>query len=340
MCWGSDTFGKSTPPKDVQFRQISSGNTFSCGISLDGSLYCWGDDRQGQSSPPPGKYTLVSCGFEHACALRVPKDYEKKAGSTKEGEVVCWGNYADGRVNAPRNGIFKWVSAGGRHSCAVKRDGKMTCWGGDKHGQVRYPTEVYYKTVSCGHTHSCAIKANGDLVCWGGNAHGQTVVPKKKRFKAVSAGWSHTVRFDSTLHTLHPTLYTLHPTPYTLHSTLYILHFLYPAYCTLYSTPPYVRTQHPTPNHPTSALSTLHHRLTKVVFSSSVQSTPFATTSCAGGSREQIRKLASRQQRRPQACPLVRESGCRATSTCAGLFLLVPPKSKMSACAGLGALVH
>ncbi|MBK6848892.1 MAG: hypothetical protein IPG96_15620 [Proteobacteria bacterium] len=39
-CWGDNSNGEATPPP-LQFRSVSAGNGFSCGIKLDGRLACW-----------------------------------------------------------------------------------------------------------------------------------------------------------------------------------------------------------------------------------------------------------------------------------------------------------
>ena len=42
---------------------ISSGDSHTCGIRIDGSIECWGSDDYGQSSPPNGsEYTIYEYG--------------------------------------------------------------------------------------------------------------------------------------------------------------------------------------------------------------------------------------------------------------------------------------
>ena len=43
LCWGDDTHGQLSPPTGVKFRGIYSGDTYTCGIRLDGkAIVCWG----------------------------------------------------------------------------------------------------------------------------------------------------------------------------------------------------------------------------------------------------------------------------------------------------------
>jgi len=69
------------------------------------------------------------------------------------------------------------VSAGARHTCAVKCDGQLVCFGNDS-GQCNVPADLGpVVTVSAGEDHTCAVKCDGQLVCFGDNDYGQCNVP-------------------------------------------------------------------------------------------------------------------------------------------------------------------
>ena len=58
------------------------------------------------------------------------------------------------------------MTAGHRHTCAIRETGEIDCWGENEHGQ----TDAFsgsYRAVSAGQTHTCAVKDTGEMVCWG-----------------------------------------------------------------------------------------------------------------------------------------------------------------------------
>ncbi len=122
-CWGRDQFGQTTNPlPDVSYRDISAGGWLTCGVQSDSTLRCWGSTP----SPPTGIFFDVSAGRDFGCALR------SGASSTAE----CWGVLGPWRA-PPDNVSFAQISAGGRHTCAVRDDNfKVTCWGEDDEGQT------------------------------------------------------------------------------------------------------------------------------------------------------------------------------------------------------------
>jgi len=130
-------------------------------------------------------------------------------------------------LEAPK--IWKQVSVGNYHACAIGIDQSLWCWGSNIYGQVGSDTvsrngsesrplqigaETSWKSVSAGSYHSCAIKTNKTLWCWGYNANGQIglgysglpegaplQVGTAKTWSQVSAGGYHTCakKTDKTL---------------------------------------------------------------------------------------------------------------------------------------------
>ena len=92
------------------------------------------------------------------------------------------------------------VSAGIRHSCAIREDGAITCWGWNEYGQTDTPTGSF-SAVSAGADYTCAIAetfetavsnagASGEIECWGQNSFGQADAPTGN-FTAVATGGEH-----------------------------------------------------------------------------------------------------------------------------------------------------
>jgi alpha-tubulin suppressor-like RCC1 family protein len=182
---------------------VSGGGSHSCGIRHGGKLYCWGRDVEGEvgdgganenAITTPRRvgtfedWATVSAGGSHNCGVR------------RNGKLYCWGwdfygQIGDGDgttatpVSAPeRIGTFEdWatVSAGGQHTCGVRKNGKLYCWGSDSQGQVgdgdataataprRIGTFEDWANAAAGIAHTCGVRRNGKLYCWGSDNHGQ-----------------------------------------------------------------------------------------------------------------------------------------------------------------------
>jgi alpha-tubulin suppressor-like RCC1 family protein len=77
--------------------------------------------------------------------------------------------------------LFKQVSAGQGHTCAVSVDSLAYCWGGNLFGQlgdgtqtdrltpVRVATTLRFRGVSAGTDHTCGIAISNRAYCWGIN---------------------------------------------------------------------------------------------------------------------------------------------------------------------------
>jgi alpha-tubulin suppressor-like RCC1 family protein len=125
----------------------------------------------------------------------------------------------------PSTSRWRSVSAGGRHTCAVKTTGTLWCWGSNNNGElgvgitipeslvpVQESTDASdWATVSAGDLYTCAVKTTGTLWCWGYNFHGQlgdgtttdSFVPVQESSHAsdwatVAAGISHTCAVKTT----------------------------------------------------------------------------------------------------------------------------------------------
>jgi alpha-tubulin suppressor-like RCC1 family protein len=206
----------------LTFRQISGGRYHTCGITLAGIAWCWGnnqDKRLGVASPllsttPVQVSTVMSfasiaSGRVHTCGLGL------------SGLVACWGFNGEGEIGAfygpadsqtvgapPRyvsNQVFKALTVGGLHSCAIDIGDQLWCWGHNNYGQlgdgttnttknntfiidaagaridfggrpvaVISPAGVTgWKSVTAGYRHTCAIATNNNTYCWGDNTSGQ-----------------------------------------------------------------------------------------------------------------------------------------------------------------------
>ncbi|HEY0841010.1 MAG TPA: hypothetical protein VGD74_12545, partial [Vulgatibacter sp.] len=206
-CWGdngsdgrlgngshSGTYGTPTAVVgDHSFRQISVGEDFSCGLTIEGEAFCWGGNVGGtlgnggaSNSAVPVQvfgghvFVSLSAGGRHACGL------------TADGHAWCWGDgwmgggggsstkptHVDGRV-------FRAISCGADATCALDAEGDAYCWGNNDWGQlgngsfdpvslpVRVATSKAFASIVAGAYRACGLTADGEAHCWGNNTNGE-----------------------------------------------------------------------------------------------------------------------------------------------------------------------
>ena len=73
-CWGSNRFGKATPP-DGEFASVSAGGAHTCGVRTDGSVECWGSNGSGQATPSNAYFEFTDDGLQPSTVY----SYEERA---------------------------------------------------------------------------------------------------------------------------------------------------------------------------------------------------------------------------------------------------------------------
>jgi len=212
-CWGSGSGlgdGSPTPASrdrpiavagTLRFRQVSAGTDFTCAVALDRRAYCWGWNGYGQlgdgttawerlvPTPVAGglQFRQIDAGRLHACGVTYP-----------DNRVYCWGRnqygqLGDGTITdrgrpvAVLGGrVFRQVSTGYFHSCAVTTGNAAYCWGANFFGQVGDSTAVRrrqrpvlvsggrsFRQLDAGDTHTCGVSTGERAFCWGDGRGGQ-----------------------------------------------------------------------------------------------------------------------------------------------------------------------
>jgi len=160
---GEFTLRQPNGGPEVVFTQLAAGGNiyrpfgppytrFNCGVDAAGRAYCWGSDGSG---------TLGD-------GARFPN-----------------GNPAPQRVAGDR--LYRFVTTGYRHACALDEGGKAYCWGTGISGELGYgpppgdgvsatPTAVQgghtFRQIAAGAAHTCGVTTEGEVWCWGSNGHG------------------------------------------------------------------------------------------------------------------------------------------------------------------------
>ncbi len=200
-CWGINDkgevgdgtlIGPETPVPvagNHAWRQISTGNLFTCGITTSKVPYCWGSDFHGtlgegstrhhRLTPTPvagdHRFIQISAGEEHVCAV------------TGSHRVWCWGEGGTGAIGdgktfdrfIPRlvagGHTFDRVTAGGQFTCAEATTNETWCWGvipvghlGDRNlVPALVPGGFHFVQVDAGPGHVCGRTSDNVVRCWG-----------------------------------------------------------------------------------------------------------------------------------------------------------------------------
>ena len=212
--WGLNFYGhlgindtttiKSTPVTTsaggANWKQVSSGGTYTAAIKTDGTLWTWGRNNNGQlgdnttvnrSTPVTTfaggtNWKQVAGGYDHASAIKT------------DGTLWTWGSNSVGNLGVNDTNTrctpvttfaggtnWKQVSCG-QNTAAIKTDGTLWTWGQNGLGTLgvndttnrNTPVTTFaggtnWKQVSCGLEHTSAIKTDGTLWTWGYNTYGQ-----------------------------------------------------------------------------------------------------------------------------------------------------------------------
>ena len=110
-------------------------------------------------------------------------------GVKRDGSVACWGPNGFGQSTPPA-GEFASISAGDAHTCGVRPNGTVDCRGNNFHGQSTPPAEEF-ASVSAGRDHTCGLRTDGTVDCWGEDQEGRATPPAEE-FASISAGGYHT----------------------------------------------------------------------------------------------------------------------------------------------------
>jgi alpha-tubulin suppressor-like RCC1 family protein len=184
---------------------ITAGETHTCVLLSDNSVWCWGGNESGQlgigtnsSSPIPVRVASlaaksIDAGGGNTCAVTIT------------GEPWCWGKNEWGQlgngsttfanlpthVSWPVSDAVAQIDAGWAMACARNDAGDTWCWGRNAEGgvgspnttercafdycattPVRISAERTFTDVDAGILGACALDAAGAAYCWGSRGFG------------------------------------------------------------------------------------------------------------------------------------------------------------------------
>jgi alpha-tubulin suppressor-like RCC1 family protein len=185
----------------TDWKQVSSGGSYTAAIKTDGTLWTWGLGNNGrlgtndttQRSTPVTTFAggtnwkQISLGYSHAAAIKT------------DGTLWTWGSNSRGQLGTNDttqrstpvttfSGGTDWkqVSSGQDHTAAIKTDGTLWTWGYGNLGRLgnaqitdrSTPVTTFaggtnWKQVSSSSQHTAAIKTDGTLWTWGSGGNGR-----------------------------------------------------------------------------------------------------------------------------------------------------------------------
>ncbi|KAK6135839.1 hypothetical protein DH2020_030447 [Rehmannia glutinosa] len=165
VCWrGNNVFTAQNLTGNSQFRVISSGLGFSCGVrESNNRVFCWGDNdisRSIQSEFANYSMMNIHVGGKFACGMNIT------------GFVVCKGSNDNGQLNVPANTAYEYrgLALGANHSCAIRRLNRtVVCWGGEgEFYSYNITDEISFESIVAGLDFTCGlITSNFSVICWG-----------------------------------------------------------------------------------------------------------------------------------------------------------------------------
>jgi alpha-tubulin suppressor-like RCC1 family protein len=187
---------------------ITSGETHSCVLLSDNTIWCWGSNESGQlgnatttNSPAPVrvdgfKASLVDAGGSNTCAVSMsgaPYCWGKNDWG-QNGDATTIGRTTPTAVAWPVSDAVAQISVGSALACARVGNGETYCWGQNFTGGVGSPATDFrcgmvdycatspirittvrtFATIDVGIQGGCGLDANGAAYCWGARRWGAT----------------------------------------------------------------------------------------------------------------------------------------------------------------------
>jgi serine/threonine protein kinase len=164
----ADLFPPSVPGN---YSSLTSGNNFTCAITINGTVSCWG---------PAG--SVVQANFaDYSMTEIVAGDYHI-CGLNSSGFAICVGSNSSGESYVPAGSPYEYTrfALGLTHSCAIKQpNGTAVCWGGPGGTRLYTPVnDTSFEFLVAGGNLTCGLTTNNySVLCWGSNYGDVSVRP-------------------------------------------------------------------------------------------------------------------------------------------------------------------
>lgn len=215
------------------YKQISTGASHVCTITVSDTVDCWGDNTFGQLNLDSETSSLegvkaVSTGYNHTCVI-TSSDSVQCVGQNNYGEVgTTAANSVVSAIDVSGVSQVEAISAGQNHTCIINSADQVFCWGRNNHRQlgpgsssamsstpIRVTGFAGAQSISAGENHTCVVTSTDEIFCWGrndfrqvdSNSSNPTIatpiqITELAGAEFVSAGGNHTCAINSTSNVL------------------------------------------------------------------------------------------------------------------------------------------
>lgn len=165
-CWREDTnviFAR-IPDGSNQFRSVSSGLGFSCGILMTTKMvFCWGRNSALASQ--------IQAKFENLSMESIVVGGNQACGLNQTGFLICKGigNSKNLDFLSDFGYEFSGLALGASHICAIRRtNGSVICWGGNGEFSSNLTEGISFESIVAGLNFTCGLTTSDfKILCWG-----------------------------------------------------------------------------------------------------------------------------------------------------------------------------
>ena len=169
-----------------KFQSVTTGSSYSCGLTTTGAAYCWGDNLDGNVGDGTQENRFVPTAVIGGLTFQNMAVGRATCGLTATGSAYA--QLGDGTTTphltptAVAGGLpFKALAVGFAHTCGIVPTGAAYCWGDNSVGQMgdgtvtNRPTPVAvsggltFTSLAAGIDHTCGTTPSGVAYCWGAN---------------------------------------------------------------------------------------------------------------------------------------------------------------------------
>lgn len=184
-CWGRNKDGelgqkeatkanekRASVPGLGKVTKVALASQLACAILENKHVKCWGTGKLNGKALDNATPTEVD-GIDDAEEIEASGAVVCSRGAKA---IKCWGE-DEKSIGAPPPGVFKQITTGFTHGCALDDKGGVACWGtGDwapGKGIYTKPGVAGAVAVVTGDRHACVIGKDKSVSCWGMNDSGQ-----------------------------------------------------------------------------------------------------------------------------------------------------------------------
>ncbi|KAL8552152.1 hypothetical protein ACS0TY_001006 [Phlomoides rotata] len=163
VCWRQNNVSSSQIPSgNSQFRGISSGLGFSCGVvEQNNRVLCWGSDEA----------ISIQSEFANSTMMNIQVGGNFACGINTSGFIECKGSNNNGQLNTPANIAYEYtdLALGSNHTCAIRRlNNTVICWGGNGEFSSNITGNISFESIIAGFDFTCGLTTNNfSIICWG-----------------------------------------------------------------------------------------------------------------------------------------------------------------------------